>query len=94
MRRETAAEEAVAAARQDTTKAGQPAPVLALSKLSKDYYPRGSDTCVSALRNVTLNVWPGQFVSIVGRSGCGKSTLLRIIAGLTGWDSGSVLLAG
>lgn len=34
------------------------------------------------LRDIDLNVAPGEFVSIVGRSGSGKSTLLRVLAGL------------
>src|SRR5438874_865953 len=32
---------------------------------------------------MSLNVWPGEFVSLLGPSGCGKSTALRIIAGLS-----------
>lgn len=47
-----------------------------------------------ALREVTLGVQPGQFVSLVGVSGCGKSTLLRLVAGLLQPTRGAVQLAG
>ena len=45
-----------------------------------------------ALDNVSFNVPPGQLVALLGPSGGGKTTMLRIIAGLEGPDSGSVLL--
>ena len=37
---------------------------------------------VHALRGVNLNVFPGQFIAVVGRSGSGKTSLLNIMAGL------------
>ncbi|MFM7687895.1 MAG: ATP-binding cassette domain-containing protein, partial [Alphaproteobacteria bacterium] len=56
---------------------------------------RGRDgAAVEALRDISLDVAPGEFVAIVGASGCGKSTLLRLVAGLVPASSGQVILDG
>jgi NitT/TauT family transport system ATP-binding protein len=49
---------------------------------------------VEALRDISLTVGQGEFVSLVGPSGCGKSTLLRIVAGLRPATSGAVTVNG
>jgi NitT/TauT family transport system ATP-binding protein len=48
----------------------------------------------TAVRDVTLTVGPGEFVSVVGPTGCGKSTLLNVAAGLLEPSSGSVRVFG
>ena len=45
-----------------------------------------------ALRDISLNVEEGEFVSLIGHSGCGKSTLLNLVSGLTTPTSGVLLL--
>jgi NitT/TauT family transport system ATP-binding protein len=45
---------------------------------------------VAALDRLNLDVWPGEFVSLLGPSGCGKSTALLLIAGLTEPSSGTI----
>jgi len=49
---------------------------------------------VEAVRNVSLTVEPGQFVSLIGPSGCGKSTLLNIVAGFQKPTQGTALFDG
>jgi len=46
----------------------------------------------AVLRDVTLDIAPGKFVTIVGQSGCGKTTLLRLLAGLEKPDEGTLTL--
>jgi NitT/TauT family transport system ATP-binding protein len=49
---------------------------------------------VEAVRGVSMDVEPGQFVSLIGPSGCGKSTLLNMVAGFVRPTGGQVLVDG
>lgn len=58
----------------------------------KDF--RLGDTTTKVLKDISLQVMQGEFVSIMGPSGSGKSTLLYILGGLDAPTSGHVLLNG
>ena len=66
--------------------------MITLNQVSKSYEtPAGK---FSALRDIDLEIQPGQFVGVVGKSGSGKSTLLNMVAGIDRPTSGSVAVAG
>jgi nitrate/nitrite transport system ATP-binding protein len=56
-------------------------------------FQRGAAT-TQVLKDISLEIQKGEYVSVIGHSGCGKSTLLNIIAGLTPISAGAVLLEG
>ena len=62
--------------------------IVELSDVSSSY------GATVALQNVSLKIWPGQFMAIVGPNGGGKTTLLRTILGMVPVASGIVLLHG
>ena len=65
---------------------------LSLKNISYSYHTVQGETC--ALKDISLDIPKGSFVSVVGPSGCGKSTLLSIIAGIIRPDSGRILING
>ena len=49
---------------------------------------------MTAVDRVSLDVTPGEFLSLLGPSGCGKTTTLRMLAGFEQPDEGSILISG
>jgi putative ABC transport system ATP-binding protein len=66
--------------------------LVSASHLNKVYGT--GDTAVTALKDVSLSVEPGEFVAVMGPSGCGKSTLLHLLGGLDRPSSGEVVIDG
>lgn len=70
-------------------------PALALQGITCTFAAREDKARrYTAIRDTTLVVAPGEFVSVVGPTGCGKSTLLNVAAGLLEPSSGSVTVNG
>ena len=67
---------------------------LALDGVSCTFAARGDTPSFTAVRDVSLTVAAGEFVSVVGPTGCGKSTLLNMAAGLLAPSAGGVRVFG
>lgn len=64
------------------------APVIELRQVGKHFGTQ------EVLKAISLSVYPGEIVALLGASGCGKSTLLNIISGLLPADGGDIALQG
>lgn len=71
-------------------KAPTPSPVLSVKNVTAAY---GGGT-VKVLKNVSVDIHPGQTLAVVGESGSGKSTLARAITGLLPPEEGSITFNG
>lgn len=67
-------------------------PIVAARELHREYRLQGDR--IHAVRGVSLDVAPGEFLAIVGPSGSGKSTLLHLLGAVDAPTSGSVRIAG
>ena len=63
-------------------------PIIQFEGVSKSYGPQ------TVLRDFSLEVVRGEFLTIIGRSGCGKTTALKLVNGLIAPDAGRVLVQG
>lgn len=66
-----------------------PSPVVSLKNITKTY-----DSTEVVLHDISLDIYPGEFLTLLGPSGCGKTTILRLIAGLEKCETGDILING
>ena len=63
-------------------------PIIELRGVKKDYFTRAG--AFPALKGIDLDIYPGEFLGIIGKSGAGKSTLVNILSGVDQLTSGQV----
>jgi len=67
-------------------------PRIAFHNVTKIFYARRQT--ITAVKDFSMEVFPGEFVTIVGPSGCGKSTVIRMLDGITPPSEGRILIDG
>jgi len=68
-------------------------PAISLRDATKQFATKSGQP-FTAIHDVTLDIAPGEFVTVVGPTGCGKSTTLSLVSGLEPATVGSVAVAG
>ncbi len=63
-------------------------PLIELVGVTKNYHTKAG--AFPALKGIDLDIYPGEFLGVVGKSGAGKSTLLNMITGVDQTSSGEV----
>ena len=63
--------------------------LLRIDKLSKNYHTKDNE--ITAINNLSFDLYQNEILAIVGPSGCGKSTLLSILANLENKTSGNII---
>ncbi len=67
-------------------------PIVSLEDVNLHYHSKNGET--PAVSHLNLEVYQGEFLSIVGPSGCGKSSLLSMLSGLIAPSSGKITIDG
>ncbi len=75
----------------DDPRAGSGAKGLTIRNVRKVYASRGRET-FEAVKDMNMEIRPGELISLLGPSGCGKTTTLRMIAGLETVTGGDILI--
>ncbi len=70
----------------------KPKPIVSLRGVKKDF-TSGEET-VHVLKGIDLDIYPGEFLVVLGESGCGKTTMMNIIGGMDSLTEGSITIDG
>jgi peptide/nickel transport system ATP-binding protein len=76
------------------SESAKPAPVLKLTDVTIEYPKRGRQPAFTAVKNFSLEIYPGEIVGLVGESGSGKTTVGRASIGLLPVKAGSIEIVG
>lgn len=68
-------------------------PIVSFTNVNMIFNP-GTPKQTMALKDISLTIAPGEFVSVIGPSGCGKSTLMRLVGDLIRPTSGEIRVKG
>ena len=71
---------------------GMPDPIIRLKGVTKTYQTASGE--FHALKGIDLDIYPGEFVAIIGKSGAGKTTLINMLTGVDHLTSGEVEVDG
>ena len=69
-------------------------PAVEFDRVTVSFAARGAGSAYTAVKETSLSIGEGEFVSVVGPTGCGKSTLLNVAAGLLKPSSGQIRIRG
>ena len=64
-------------------------PILKINNLKKNYHDLDGE--IPAIEDISLTIYPKEWISIVGPSGCGKTSLLSILSNLEKPSSGNII---
>jgi len=73
-----------------TSLTNQPQPLIQVRQVCKVYETTAGD--FPALRGISVDIYPGEFLGVIGKSGAGKSTLMNMITGVDHLTSGEVIV--
>ena len=80
------------AARASTPNSSTSTPIISAQEVTRVF--GSGDTAMTAVNRISLDIFPGEFLGVVGRSGAGKTTLLNLMSGLDRPTEGSVSFLG